>query len=187
VNIKIKVHEYTSLDITVDPPDPERKQTNFHNHLRAVCTRFLLGGGRGDGAPIISSSSSPVSSASVPIKTGTPPPPPCARKPLRVRPLAGPTAVYVCGSMSSARRSSSVTPSETRSSSSSVRLRAALLCAALCVDDALPFRACREGPGVLVAFVAGLLSFLVRVARGESSTTIASGSSSSSSDCSIFR
>jgi hypothetical protein len=35
--------------------------------------------------------------------------------------------------------------------------------AALCVDDALPLRACREGPGVLVAAVAGLRSFLVRV------------------------
>jgi hypothetical protein len=51
----------------------------------------------------------------------------------------------------------------------------ALLFAALCVDNMLPLRVCREGPGVLVAVVAGLLSFLVRVARGESSTTIAAG------------
>lgn len=132
---------------------------------------------------MISSSSSPVSA---PTKTGMPPPPPCARKPLCARPLAGPTALYACGSMSSARRSSSVTPSELRSSSSSVRLRAALLAAPLCVDDALPLRACREGPTVPVAVVVGLLSFLVRTARGESSTTIASGSSSSS-DSGLFR
>ncbi|KAH9068191.1 hypothetical protein EDB83DRAFT_636512 [Lactarius deliciosus] len=114
------------------------------------------------------------------MKTGTLPPP-CVRNPLRARPLADPSAVYVCGSISSARRSSSVTPSERRSSLSSVRLRAALLGAPPCVDDALPLRACREGPAVVT--VAGLL---VRITRGGSSATSASGSSSSL-DCGIFR
>jgi len=66
--------------------------------------------------------------------------------------------VYVCDSMSF-----SVTPSEMRSSSSSVRPRAALLGALLCVNDAFPMRAYREGPAVLVVAVAVCLSFLARV------------------------
>jgi hypothetical protein len=85
----------------------------------AVRLLVFFGGANGGGAIISTSSSSPPSAPSTapaPMNTGTPPPPPCARKPLRPRPLAEPTAVYTSGSISKASRSSSVTPSELRSS-----------------------------------------------------------------------
>lgn len=147
----------------------------------------------------ISSSCSPVAAPSpkasaTPIKTGIPAPPPWARKPFRpLRSFRVPTEVNTCGSKSSTRRSSSVIPSEFRSSSSNVRLRADLLDAPpLCVDDMLPLRRAGRGApppvaaaAVTVVVVAGLRSFRGRAAtaaRGESGTALASGSSSSSTD-----
>jgi hypothetical protein len=133
----------------------------------------------------------PSKASAAPIKTGTPAPPPCARNPFRsLGPFRVPTAVNTCGSKSSRRRSSSVIPSEFRSSSSSVRLRADLLGAPpLCNDDTLPLRrVCRRTPPPVAAAtatveVAGLRSLRGRAAtatRGESRTALASGSSSSS-------
>jgi hypothetical protein len=120
INNLIKVHEYTSLDIKLDPN--ENKPTFTIISARGVPSFFLVGPwrwGTNDFQFVLARlhrfrTYKNRNAATTPVRK-------------RVRPLAGPTAVYMCGSMSSARRSSSVTPSETRRSSSSVRLRAALL------------------------------------------------------------